>query len=254
MARTKRKVNPVAPVLEAATKEKIEVKYLTAAYVRLSVEDSGKKGADTIEGQKKMLSDFISSHSDMELAGVWCDNGETGTNFARPQFEAMMEKVKRGEINCIVVKDLSRFGRNYKETGNYLERIFPFLNVRFIAVTDNFDTLTAERNENGYIVPLKNIINEAYSKDISKKSASALHIKQKRGDFIGAWAPYGYSKNPDDTHKLIINEETAPVVRQIFAWRAEGVSVMQIARKLNDAGILSPSAYLYETGQVKTEK
>ncbi len=103
-------------------------------------------------------------------------------------------------------------------------------------------------------MPLKNIINEAYSKDISKKSASSLHIKQKRGDFIGAWAPYGYSKDPDDSHRLIINEETAPVVRQIFAWRAEGVSVIQIARRLNDAGILSPSAYLYETGQVKTEK
>jgi len=253
MARTKRKVNPLAPVREVR-EEKTEVKCQAAAYVRLSVEDSGKKSADTIDGQRKLLCDFISRHADMELVGVWCDNGETGTNFARPQFEAMMEKVKRGEINCIVVKDLSRFGRNYKETGNYLERIFPFLGVRFIAVNDNFDTLTAERNENGYIVPLKNIINEAYSKDISKKSASALHMKQKRGDFIGAWAPYGYSKDPNDPHHLIINEDTAPVVRQIFAWRAEGVSVVQIARRLNDAGILSPSSYLYETGQVKTEK
>lgn len=254
MARTKRKINHLAPAAEVMQKEKTRAIYKAAAYVRLSVEDSGKKSADTIEGQKKMLCDFIDRHTDMELVGVWCDNGETGTNFTRPQFEAMMEKVKRGEINCIVVKDLSRFGRNYKETGNYLERIFPFLGVRFVAVTDNFDTLTAERSENGYIVPLKNIINEAYSKDISKKSASALHSKQKRGDFIGAWAPYGYSKNPNDTHRLIVNEETAPVVRQIFAWRAEGLSIVQIARKLNDAAILSPSAYLYETGQVKTEK
>lgn len=254
MARTKRKINPIAPAAAAAKAEQAGTKYLTAAYVRLSVEDSGKKGADTIEGQKKLLCDFISGHADMEPAGVWCDNGETGTNFSRPQFEAMMEKVRHGEINCIVVKDLSRFGRNYKETGNYLERIFPFLGVRFIAVTDNFDTLTAERNANGYIVPLKNIINEAYSKDISKKSASALHTKQKRGDFIGAWAPYGYSKNPDDTHRLIVNEDTAPTVRQIFAWRLEGLSIVQITRRLNDAGILSPSAYLYETGLVKTEK
>ncbi|NCE64444.1 hypothetical protein D1159_07530 [Pseudoflavonifractor sp. 524-17] len=253
MARTKRKVNPIAPAAEPVREEKAE-KYLTAAYVRLSVEDSGKKGADTIEGQKKMLSDFISRRDDMELVDIWCDNGETGTSFARPQFEAMMEKVRRGEINCIVVKDLSRFGRNYKETGNYLERIFPFLGVRFIAVTDNFDTLTAERNENGYIVPLKNIINEAYSKDISKKIASSLSSKQKRGDFIGSWAPYGYSKSPEDGHKLIINVETAPTVRQIFAWRAEGIAVVQIARRLNDAGILSPSAYLYKSGQVKTEK
>lgn len=251
MARTKRKVNSVAPAEETV---KSEAKYLTAAYVRLSIEDSGRKGADTIEGQKKMLIDFINRQPDMELAGVWCDNGETGTNFARPQFEAMMEKVKRGEINCIAVKDLSRFGRNYKETGNYLERIFPFLGVRFIAITDNFDTLTAERNDNGYIVPLKNIINEAYSKDISKKIASALSSKQKRGDFIGAWAPYGYSKNPDDKHKLIVNDETAPTVKQIFAWRLEGLSIVQIARRLNEDGVLSPSAYLYETGRVKTEK
>ncbi|NBI69273.1 hypothetical protein D1646_21330 [Pseudoflavonifractor sp. 60] len=104
MARTKRKVNPIAPAVEPAREEKTE-KYLAATYVRLSVEDSGKKGADTIEGQKKMLSDFISRRDDMEFVGIWCDNGETETNFARPQFEAMMEKVKRGEINCIVVKD-----------------------------------------------------------------------------------------------------------------------------------------------------
>ena len=166
----------------------------------------------------------------------------------------MMEEVRKGRVNCIVVKDLSRFGRNYKETGNYLERIFPFLGIRFIAVNDNFDTLTAERTQDGYIVPLKNLINEVYSKDISKKSASALHVKQQKGEFIGAWAPYGYRKDPDDKHHLIINEETAPTVRQIFKWRSEGVSVMQIGRRLNDAGILSPSAYLYETGEVKTEK
>lgn len=254
MARTKRKINHLVPAAEVVQEEKAGVIYKTAAYVHLSVEGSGKKGADTIEGQKKMLSDFISRHTDLKLVGIWCDNGETGTNLARPQFEDMMKKVKHGEINCIVVKDLSRFGRNYKETGNYLERIFPFLGVRFVAVTDNFDTLTTERSENGYIMPLKNIINEAYSKDISKKSASALHIKQKRGDFIGSWAPYGYNRNPDDTHRLIVNEGTAQVVRQIFAWRVEGSSIVQIARRLNDAGILSPSAYLYETGQVKTEK
>ena len=101
-----------------------------------------------------------------------------------------MEEVRKGRINCIVVKDLSRFGRNYKETGNYLERIFPFLGVRFIAVNDNFDTLTAERTQDGYIVPLKNLINEVYSKDISKKIDAALSVKQRNGEFIGAWAPY----------------------------------------------------------------
>ena len=165
-----------------------------------------------------------------------------------------MDAVKRGEVDCIVVKDLSRFGRNYKETGNYLERIFPFLGVRFIAVNDGFDTLTAQRGADGYLVPLKNLINEVYSKDISKKSGSALAAKQKNGDFIGAWAPYGYRKQPDNPRKLEPDETMAPVVRQIFRWRAEGVSVTQIARRLNDEGVPSPSAYLYNTGVCKTEK
>ena len=252
MARTKRKINPL--VREAEVSAPAAKIYKAAAYVRLSVEDSGKPGADTIEGQKALLTSFIENKPDMELAALFCDNGRTGTDFDRPQFEKMMEEVRKGRVNCIVVKDLSRFGRNYKETGNYLERIFPFLGVRFIAVNDSFDTLTAERTQDGYIVPLKNLINEVYSKDISKKIDAALSVKQRNGEFIGAWAPYGYRKDPDDKHHLLVNEETAPTVRQIFKWRSEGVSVVQIGRRLNDAGILSPSAYLYETGEVKTEK
>ena len=170
------------------------------------------------------------------------------------QHRKQESEVRKGHIDCIVVKDLSRFGRNYKETGNYLERIFPFLGVRFIAVNDGFDTLTAQRGADGYLVPLKNLINEVYSKDISRKSGYALAAKQKNGDFIGAWAPYGYRKREDDPHKLELDEATAPVVRQIFRWRAEGVSVTQIARRLNDSGVPSPSAYLYNTGVCKTEK
>lgn len=252
MARTKRKINPILPEAEAqATAQK---KYRTAAYVRLSVEDSGKPGADTIEGQKNLLLHFIENDKSLTLYGLFCDNGRTGTDFERPEFEKLMEAVKHGEVDCIVVKDLSRFGRNYKETGNYLERIFPFLGVRFIAVNDGFDTLTAERGADGYLVPLKNLINEVYSKDISQKSGSALATKQKNGDFIGAWAPYGYRKCADDPHKLEPDEATAPVVRQIFQRRAEGMSVTRIAKKLNDSGIPSPSAYLYNTGVCKTEK
>ena len=228
--------------------------YRTAAYVRLSVEDSGKPGADTIEGQKNLLLHFIENEKSLSLYGLFCDNGRTGTDFERPEFEKLMEAVKHGEVDCIVVKDLSRFGRNYKETGNYLERIFPFLGVRFIAVNDGFDTLTAERGADGYLVPLKNLINEVYSKDISKKSGSALATKQKNGDFIGAWAPYGYRKCADDPHKLEPDEATAPIMRQIFQWRVDGMSVTRIAKKLNDSGIPSPSAYLYNTGVCKTEK
>ena len=252
MARTKRKTNPVIPAAGAPVQA--QKQYRAAAYVRLSVEDSGKPGADTIEGQKNLLLRFIEDDPTLTLYGLFCDNGQTGTDFDRPQFEKMMEEVRKGHIDCIVVKDLSRFGRNYKETGNYLERIFPFLGVRFIAVNDGFDTLTAQRGADGYLVPLKNLINEVYSKDISRKSGSALAAKQKNGDFIGAWAPYGYRKREDDPHKLELDEATAPVVRQIFRWRAEGVSVTQIARRLNDSGVPSPSAYLYNTGVCKTEK
>ena len=252
MARTKRKTNPVIPAMEAPAQA--QKQYRTAAYVRLSVEDSGKPGADTIEGQKNLLLRFIEDDPTLTLYRLFCDNGRTGTDFQRPEFEKLMDAVKRGEVDCIVVKDLSRFGRNYKETGNYLERIFPFLGVRFIAVNDGFDTLTAQRGADGYLVPLKNLINEVYSKDISRKSGSALAAKQKNGDFIGAWAPYGYRKQPDNPHKLEPDEATAPVVRQIFQWRAEGVSITQIARRLNDGRVPSPSAYLYDTGACKTEK
>lgn len=252
MARTKRKTNPVIPAAEAPVQA--QKQYRVAAYARLSMEDSGKPGADTIEGQKNLLLRFIENDPTLTLYGLFCDNGQTGTDFQRPEFEKLMETVKRGEVDCIVVKDLSRFGRNYKETGNYLERIFPFLGVRFIAVNDGFDTLTAQRGADGYLVPLKNLINEVYSKDISKKSGSALAAKQKNGDFIGAWAPYGYRKCADDPHKLEPDEATAPVVRQIFRWRAEGIGVTQIARRLNDGGVPSPSAYLYNTGVCKTEK
>lgn len=223
-------------------------------YLRLSRDDGDKEESNSITGQRELLRDFIRTRPELREYAIRIDDGFTGSNFERPSFKKMLEDVKAGCTNCIIVKDLSRFGRNYKETGNYLERIFPFLGVRFIAVNDGFDTLTAQRGADGYLVPLKNLINEVYSKDISKKSGSALAAKQKNGDFIGAWAPYGYRKREDDPHKLEPDEVTAPVVRQIFQWRAEGMGVTQIARRLNDSGVPSPSAYLYNTGACKTEK
>ena len=147
MARTKRKTKPVIPAMEAPAQA--QKQYRTAAYVRLSVEDSGKPGADTIEGQKYLLLRFIEDDPTLTLYRLFCDNGRTGTDFQRPVFEKLMDAGIRGEVDCSVVKDLSRFGRNYKETGNYLERIFPFLGVRFIAVNDGFDTLTAQRGADG---------------------------------------------------------------------------------------------------------
>lgn len=251
MARTKRKVNPILPVpVPEAPKMRI---YQAAGYVRLSVEDSGKPGADTIEAQKELVLGYIEAQEDMEFCGLYCDNGRTGTNFERPDFERLMDDVRSGKIDCIIVKDLSRFGRNYKETGNYLERIFPFLDVRFVAVNDNFDTLTAERTADGYIVPLKNIINEVYSKDIGRKSRSALVTKQQKGEFIGAWAAYGYQKCANDPHRIEPDAETAPVVREIFALRLTGISYQQIARTLNEREVPSPGRYLCLKGAAKCE-
>ena len=199
MARTKRKVNPLVSVSDEFTiPQRI---YKTGAYIRLSVEDSGKPGADTIEAQKELVLGYIDAQTDMQFCGLYCDNGRTGTNFQRPEFDRLMDDVRAGKIDCIVVKDLSRFGRNYKETGNYLERIFPYLDVRFVAVNDNFDTLTAERTNDGYIVPLKNLINEVYSRDISRKINSALGVKQQRGEFIGSWPTDGYRKSAEDKHR-----------------------------------------------------
>ena len=252
MARTKRKANLLTSGMHQAVEKKPE-KYKAAGYARLSIEDSGKPGAETIETQKSMITEYIEKSPDMDYVSLFYDNGMTGTDFKRPGFEQLMDLVRSGKINCIVVKDLSRFGRNYKETGNYLERIFPFLGVRFVAITDGFDSLTAERGPNGFIVPLKNLINESYSRDISRKVASALHTKQKRGEYIGAWAPYGYNKDPDDSHKLIPNPETAPVVQRIFDLRLRGHSHAAIARMFNSEGILSPTRYLFETGKCKNE-
>ena len=251
MARTKRKVNPLLPV-PAQEAPKVRI-YQTAGYVRLSVEDSGKPGADTIEAQKELVLGCIEAQEDMQFCGLYCDNGRTGTNFERPDFERLMEDVRSGKIDCIVVKDLSRFGRNYKETGNSRDRSVPVLDVRVVAVNDNFDTLTAERTADGYIVPLKNIINEVYSKDIGRKSRSALVTKQQKGEFIGAWAAYGYQKCASDPHRIEPDLETAPVVREIFALRLTGTSYQQIARTLNEREIPSPGRYLCLKGTAKCE-
>jgi len=228
--------------------------YHAGGYVRLSVEDSGKPGTDTIATQRELVRSYMEHQPDMQIYDLYCDNGRTGTNFDRPEFERLMEDVRSGKVDCIVVKDLSRFGRNYRETDNYLERIFPLLDVRFIAVNDSFDTLTAERSQDGYIVPLKNMINAAYSKDISRKILPGVAAKQQNGEFIGAWAAYGYQKCADDRHRIEPDEETAPVVRDMFQWRLSGLSYQNITRKLNERGVPSPARYHYLKGDAKSER
>lgn len=244
---------------EQAPKVKMQ-EFSVALYIRLSKEDSGKNNQNTVKNQKALLEDFVRNRPDMKVADVYIDNGFSGTNFERPAFQRMMEDTKRGKINCIIVKDLSRFGRSYLEVGNYLEKIFPLLNIRFISVTDHFDTYvvaSAEDGrvlENGIEIPLKNIINEVYARDISRKVGSAIEIKKREGRYGGGVAPYGYQKSSTVKGKYEVDEEAAQVVRYIFELRAEGYGYCSIVKILNEKGIKSPSAYRYEKGIVRNER
>ncbi len=221
--------------------------YNAAAYVRLSVEgDDLEKNRESISMQQYMLEKYIGGQTDMRLQGVYCDNGETGTGFERPGFEHMMDRVRNREIDCIVVKDLSRFGRNYVETGYYLEKIFPYLGVRFVAVNDHYDTWKDDGDE--MVLSLKNLVNDLYARDISRKIGSSLDTKRRNGEYIGAVPPYGYLKSLEDRHRLVPDEDAAPVVRRIFQWRADGMGAAQIARRLNEEGIPSPALHYYRKG------
>lgn len=199
----------------------------TAVYIRLSMEDRPyKHGSDSIANQRELILDYLKDKHDMRVYDIYCDNGRTGTDFDREEFRRMMYDVYNGKVNCIVVKDLSRFGREYIETGDYLERIFPLLGVRFIAVNDGYDNRVDPFD---ITVPIKNVINTLYDRDISAKSAAALRMKQENGEFIGSFAPYGYIRSKEDRHKLVIDPEAADVVKKIFEWKAENASYAEIA-------------------------
>ena len=222
--------------------------YQAAIYARLSREDN-LSNSDSIENQIALLERYIDARPYLQLADIFADNGFTGTDFERPEWQRLMEAVQQRKINCIIVKDLSRLGRNYIETCEFLEKICPFFGIRFIAVNDNFDTDTAEAN--GQLsVSLSNIINDYYAKDISRKVTSALRSKMEKGEYIGSWEKYGYVKSPENKNQLIVNPETAPVVRMIYQWRSEGMSYMGINKKLNDMGIPSPGQYKADRGIV----
>lgn len=226
--------------------------YQTAIYARLSIEDNGC-GSDSIESQIELLKKYIKEKQDLTLKLVFYDNGMTGTNFDRPGFMSMVEEMKKGNINCIAVKDLSRFGRNYVEAGYYLERIFPFLGVRFISVNDNYDSISVTSNEE-LALSLKNVCHHIYAKDISRKICTVFDAKKKQGLFLGRFAPYGYKKCENNKYKLEIEEETAVVVQNIFKLRLNGMSAFGIARFLNSQGIPSQSKRLFENGMIKGTK
>lgn len=227
--------------------------YQVGAYVRLSVLDGHRENSDSIENQEALLRTYIENDPSLSLYCVYSDNGETGVNFERDDFERLLDDIRTGNVDCVIVKDLSRFGRNYIEAGEYLEKIFPFMGVRFIAVNDGYDSLDPFTYDS-LAINLKNLVNDVYARDISQKICPVLRGKQERGEFIGAWAAYGYLKDPEDKHRLMVDEETAPIVRDIFDWRLSGMSYQSIARELNSQGIPSPSRYRFEKGMVKDHR
>lgn len=247
MARKSRK-----NIVVAETPLRIAEYIRTAEYIRLSVEDSNHKG-NSIETQKLILDDYIARNANMRLYDTYIDNGATGTNFNRPDFQRMINDIENGKIDCVIVKDLSRLGRNSIDTGFYIERYFADKNIRFIAVTDNFDTANPDKNA-GMMLHLKNIINEAYALDISKKIRTQARQAMRDGQYVSARPRYGYLKDPNDCHKLIINSEVAYIVKQIFEWFVNGMSYNEIALQLNNRKILTPSVYGYQKGYITTKK
>lgn len=226
-------------------KEKI---WQAALYVRLSREDGDKEESDSVVNQKDLLQQFVSLEPDIMVYDIYMDDGWSGTNFERPDFIRMMNDIKEKKVNCVIVKDLSRFGRNYIDVGQYIEKAFPLMDIRFVSITDNLDSFKNPQTMNNIMVPFKNLINDEYCRDISNKVRSSLDMKRKQGKHIGSFACYGYKKDPEDHNHLVIDEEAAEIVRDIFKWYISGMSILSIAQKLNEMGIPNPSNYKKQNG------
>ncbi len=228
---------------------------MTGIYVRLSVENSGKDDdGDSIENQTSICKEYVEEHPDLKLYDIYEDNGKKGTNFDRPEFNRLMDDVRAGKVKCVLVKDLSRFGRDYIEAGEYLEKIFPFLGVRFISITDGYDSLTAGDAEGALMIPLKNMINDVYAKDISRKIITSFRARQEKGEYLPAFPPYGYVKSKTKAYRYEVDEDVAPYVRMIFEWKAAGVSHSEICKRLNDMGAVTPARRKVELGIWHAEK
>jgi len=223
--------------------------YHAAIYLRLSKEDGDfsslgeKKESNSIANQRKLIENFLKQHPEVVSTQEFCDDGFTGANFDRPAFQQMIELVKQRKINCIVVKDLSRFGRDYIESGRYIEKIFPALGVRFIAINDSYDSAKSQQAGNEIILPFKNLINDSYSRDISIKVRSNLETKRRNGEFVGTHVVYGYQRSEENKNQLVIDRTVAPIVESIFRMKIDGFSPAQIADRLNRDGVPSPYEY-----------
>ncbi len=211
-------------------------------YLRISKEEEST-GSNSIAGQRMVIEQFVHVHNDMEIAGEWCDDGYSGINFDRPGVKDLIRNIYSGRIECIIVKDLSRFGRDYIQTGKYIKYIFPGLGVRFIAVCDNYDSQNSGFLEDALLMPIMNLVNDAYCRDISNKVRWQQEARRKQGIYIGAFAVYGYIKSEKERGKLVVDEYAADIVRWIFNMRLNGKSAEKIAKELDLMEIPSPYAY-----------
>lgn len=226
-------------------------KWVIGKYIRLSLADQdlmkkeNKSESESISHQKALIQNFINGNSELNGSEQYefFDDGYSGTNFQRPSFERLLEKIKKGEINCVIVKDFSRFGRDYIELGDYLERIFPFMGVRFISINDHYDSADYKGTTGGLDVVMKNIVYDYYSKDLSVKVKTAKYQKMKQRKYLGGHVPYGLMKDPKDKHKLIIDPEAAAVIREIFDMAIAGQRLVDMARVLNERGVETPGQY-----------
>ena len=215
-------------------------KYVARLYCRLSKDDGNSVESMSIWSQKVMLKQFAESNS-IAIYDYYVDDGYSGTNFERPSFKKMITDIENGKINCVITKDLSRLGRNYLQSGAYIEMYFPQKNIRYIAITDGIDTLNSNQND---IMPFKNILNEMYAKDTSKKVKSAIQSRMREGTYIGSKAPFGYLKDPDNKRRLIIDEKTKPIIELIYKLCLEGKGTQLISQELMKRKIPRPSAFV----------
>lgn len=232
--------------------ENFSKKYNGAIYLRLSKEDGdvaagSRQESNSISNQKNLVQDYLESQKDIEVVSVRIDDGYSGVDFNRPEFQAMMKDIRDRKVDCVIVKDLSRFGRNYIEVGRYIEKIFPILGVRFIAINDNYDSINENNSE--IVTAFKNLVNDSYIRDLSVKIRSNLEAKRKKGEFTGSFAVYGYRKSETNKSQLVVDEFAAGVVRDIFNMKLSGMSPGAIADKLNESHILSPMEYKISMGE-----
>lgn len=229
-------------------------KWTLGVYRRRSFDEKGEEESNSVINQKKLIDDYLVDKNDIIIYKDYVDDGYTGTDFNRPAYKRMLNDIKKKKINGIIVKDLSRLGRNYIEVGNFIDEIVPEYGLRFISVNDNVDSFKNPNVMDSLEIPFKNLMNESYSKDSSKKMRSSLKASKKSGNFVGKTAPFGYLKDPKDGHKLIIDKDASNIIKRIFDLALKGKSKQEIVEELTNNNILTPSVYLKEKYDIKVSR